>query len=154
VERIVRTFAGIRVDTTDWPLVLHEFPEDPVPDSVALEYHAYVEQLLREAHAAGDRHYHVIDVSRVREMPRASQRKSAADLTKRTAALSRAVGVGTAYVAPSAVMRALFTAIFWLVPPPTPNAFFATRREALRHAARALDAAGVPLPPRLLELGG
>jgi hypothetical protein len=41
---------------------------------------------------------------------------------------------------------------FWIVPSPTPSAFFATRDEAFRHAARTLQAAGLPLPQRLLDI--
>jgi hypothetical protein len=153
-ERTVRVFGNLRLDTTDWPIVLHELPEERVPELVMAEFFAHHEKVMRESYSAREKSYHVIDLTRVREIPNAIGRKQSAEFVKRTHGLMQATSLGTGFVAPSAFTRGLMTAIFWLTTPPVPNAFFATRDQAYQHAVRVLDAAGVLLPPRLLELSG
>jgi hypothetical protein len=107
---------------------------------------------MREAFVAGEKSFHVIDLTRARKIANASGRKQAADFVTRTYGLAQATSLGTAFVTPSAFTRGLLTAIFWLTAPPVPQAFFAARDDAYRHAVRTLEAGGVLLPPRLLEL--
>ena len=152
VERTVHVFGGIRVDTTDWPVVLQEFPGERIPDPVGRKCLAYLEKLMREAIAAREKSYHVFDLTRVRHMPTATQLKDAADFVTRTSALAKAASLGSAYVTPSSFLRGLLTAISRLTPSPVPSAFFATRDEAYLDAVRALEAGGVILPRRLVEL--
>jgi hypothetical protein len=152
VERTVRVFGGARIDTTDWPLVLQDLPEEPVLGPAATEMFAYIEKVMRETFAAGEKSFHVVDLTRARTMADASGRKQAADFVTRNYGLAQATSLGTAFVAPSAFARGLLTAIFWLTDPPVPQAFFAARDDAYRHAVRTLEAGGVALPPRLLEL--
>jgi hypothetical protein len=148
-ERTVRVFGNMRFDTTEWPIVLHELPEERVSELVMAEFYTHLEKVMRDSYAARERSFHVVDLTRVGEIPNAAGRKHSADFVKRTHGLMQATSLGTAFVAPSAFTRGLLTAIFWLTSPPVPNSIFATRDEAYRHAVHVLDAAGVLLPPRL-----
>jgi hypothetical protein len=150
--RIVREFGGIRIETIDWPIVLMEFPEPRVLDADFHQSLAYIEQLMRECASTRESMYQVTDITRVREMPTASQRKYAAEFVTRTSHVAKAGSLGTANVTPSSILRGILTAIFWLAPPPTPSMFFATRNEAYLHAMRVFETAGVVLPARLVTL--
>jgi hypothetical protein len=150
--KIVRVFGGIRVETFDWPIILMEFPEDRVADDAFHEALGYIEQMMRDSASTRERSYQVTDITRVRVMPPASQRKYAAEFVTRTSHLSKMGSLGTANVTPSSILRGILTAIFWLSPAPTPTVFFATRGEAYLHAMQVLEGAGARLPQRLLDL--
>jgi hypothetical protein len=150
--KIVREFGGIRIETIDWPIILMEFPEDRVADA---EFHRsleYIEQLMRESITNREKSYQITDITRLREMPPASQRKYASEFVKRVEHVSKLASLGTASVTPSSILRGILTAIFWLSPPPTPTVFVATRNEGYLHAMGVLEAGGVMLPTRLLGL--
>jgi hypothetical protein len=152
VARITREFAGILVDTTLWPVLLCEFPEKRVPDPEFREALSYIEQLMRDAVASREKCYQVTDITRVREIAPATQRKYAAEFIKRNASLSVAATLGTGSVTPSSILRGIMTAVYWISPSPTPATFFATRDEAYLHAVKVLEGIGALLPPKLLEL--
>ena len=154
VAQITRDFGGIRVETVDWPIVLMEFPEKRVADSDFHQALNYIEHLMREGAAAGEKSYQITDITRIQEIAPATQRKYAAEFVKRNAALSRLASFGTASVTPSSILRGIMTAIFWISPPPTPAVFFATRGEAYLYALDVLERGGTRLPQRLLDLRG
>ena len=146
VERCVREWGGLRIDTRDWPVVLMDLPERRIEDSHLHEGLACLEQLLSDCGKSGTKTYQITDLTRMREVAPASQRKYAAEWTRRTLTLQRLASLGGANVTPSAILRGLITAIHWLQPPAMPTTFFATREEAYREAIRVFDAAGLPLP--------
>jgi hypothetical protein len=151
VSRNVREFGGIRVDTTDWPIVLIDFPAKHERSSLVAML-AHLETLLREGEQEGDRSFVITDLSRIRSIPGADQRRYSAEWMQRTLELQKAATVGAANVAPSAVLRGIVTAVFWIRPPATPTAVVASREEAIARGVETLEAAGVKLPPRLREV--
>jgi hypothetical protein len=152
VAAIVREFGGFRIDTTDWPIILMEFPDRRMSDSDLHAGLSYVEQLWRECQRLGLKSYQVVDLTFIREIAPASQRKYAAEWIKSTEALMRLTSLGGACVTPSSILRGIVTAIMWIYKPPNPTEFFAARPQAYLHAIDQLDRARVPLPPRVLEL--
>jgi hypothetical protein len=150
---VVREFGGIRVDTVLWPIILIDYPPARVPDSDFFQALGQVEQVMHTAIAQHQKTYVVTDITRVRELPPASQRKYAADFVRRTAHVSKAATLGTANVTPSSILRGILTAVYWVSPSPTPTVFLATRREAYTYAIRVLEAAGVTLAPPVRALG-
>jgi hypothetical protein len=144
-----RDFGGIRVTRGDWPIILIEFPAKRVDDAAFKAMLANNEALMSEAKSRGEKLFFISDLTLMRELTPASQRKATAQWVERTFDLGRAASVGAAHVTPSAVLRGLFTAVFWVKPPPTPAVFVATRGEAIVRAAQVLEAAGQRLPSRL-----
>jgi hypothetical protein len=150
--RIVREFGALRVHTTDWPIIVMDIPEVRVADEDLRGALGYIEQLLRECQSKGVKCAQVTDMTRIRELPPASQRKYAGEWVRATAALQVATSVGGANVTPSAILRGIITAIHWIQKPPTPVEFFATREEAMLQCIRWLDEARVLLPSGVHEL--
>jgi hypothetical protein len=148
----LREFGAIRVDTAHWPIVLLEFPEKRLSDAEFHQAMAWIADLMRDCQRTGQKNYQVTDLTRIREIAPASQRKYAAEWTKDNEALIRLASVGGANVTPSSILRGIITAIDWIHRPPTPTAVFATRAEAYLHAMVQLERAYVPLPPRVLHL--
>jgi hypothetical protein len=143
---------GVRVMTEDWPIVVLEYPEKSVSDATHRAVLAYIEYLMGQAAVRHEKIFVVTDLTLVREYSPASHGKETADWIERTSALMRASSVGAAHVTPSAILRGLITAVFWMHRPPTPSVFVATRREAILRGIRMLQAAKQPLPPRVLAL--
>ena len=71
------------------------------------------------------------------------QRRLQADWNTREADAVRSTTVAMAFVVPTALIKGMLTAIFWLKPPNTEHAVFDTRAEALAWLAERLRAAGV-----------
>jgi hypothetical protein len=152
VAAIVRDFGGLKVDTTDWPIILMEFPERRLSDTDLHEGLAYVEQLWRECQRVALKSYQVVDLTFIREIAPASQRKYAAEWIRSNDALMKLVSLGGACVTPSSILRGIVTAIMWIYRPPNPTEFFATREKAYLHGLVQLEGARVPIPQRLAEL--
>ncbi len=146
---IAREFGGARVDTTDWPIVLLEFPEQRVPDG---DYEAalqYIEDVMRECQSKRLKCAQVTDISRMQQIANASQRKYAGEWLTRNTELIVATSVGGATVTPSAILRGLVTAVHWFHKPATASEFFATRDDAHRYVIGLLETARVSLPERV-----
>jgi hypothetical protein len=146
IVRVARDFGLVRVDTSDWPVLLLEFPEHRVEDVEFRDAMTHIEHTLLEAKSLGLKSFQVTDLTRMREIAPASQRKHAADWMKRTLPIQRAASVGGANVTPSTILRGLITAIYWFQPPPMPTTFVSTRKEAMLMAVRALEEARLPVP--------
>jgi hypothetical protein len=140
------------METVDWPLVLMEFPEERVPDAALRALLDHLESVEREAVKAREKGFFITDLSRVREIAPASQRKYVGEWMARTWLLQKGAGVGGANVTPSAILRGVITAIFWIKPSPTPSLFVATRSEAIFRGVEMLEAAGEPISARLRQL--
>jgi hypothetical protein len=148
--RLIHEFEGTRITTADWPILVIEFGAKIPSDAGFQAGLAHVESLMADAARAREKFFSINDLTLVRELMPASQRKYASEWMKRTAALARATGVGSASVTPSAFLRGVLTALFLLQPPPTPTVFVATRREAMKKGIEMLEREGVPLSPRLI----
>jgi hypothetical protein len=149
---IVRDFGGARVDTTDWPILLLEFPEHRVPDADYEAALGYIEQIMIECRTKREKSGQVTDISRMKEIANARQRKYAGDWLTKNTDLIVAASVGGATVTPSAILRGLVTAVHWFNKPATASEFVATRDEALRYVIGLLEVARVPLPDRVRDL--
>jgi hypothetical protein len=152
VPRSTHEFDGIRMETVDWPLVLMEFPEQRVPDAALHALLDHLEAVEREAVKAREKGFFITDLTRMREIAPASQRKFVGEWLARTSLLQKAAGVGGANVTPSPLLRGVITAIFWIKPSPTPTIFVATRNEAIFRGIDMLEAAGEPISLRLKEM--
>jgi hypothetical protein len=149
---IVRDFGGARVDTTDWPILLLEFPEHRVPDADYEAALGYIERIMVECKAKREKCAQVTDISRMKEIANARQRKYAGEWLERNTALIVEASVGGATVTPSAILRGLVTAVHWFNKPATASEFVATREEALRYVIGLLETARVPLSDRVRDL--
>jgi hypothetical protein len=152
VAREVHDFGGIRIVTVDWPIMLMEITEHRVTDDDLRAALARFEAIMRECHQSREKFALVTDLSKLRHLPPASQRKIAADWVNSTSELQKVTNVGGANVTPSAIIRGIVTAIYWLARPATPAAFVATRDEAMQQAIRWLEQDGAPLPPSVVVL--
>ncbi len=143
-------FGSIRVTTVDWPIILIEFPENRVADEALLASLAYLESLWHEAARRREKLFMITDLTRMREVTPASQRRIAAHWMKRNIPLGSIASVGGATVTPSPILQGIITAVYWLQPPAKPMWTAATRREAILKGIQMLEAEGVSLPPRLV----
>jgi hypothetical protein len=146
-----RDFDGLDIWTDRWPVIVLDFPGKLLPDAALRDALSYVAWLLEEARASGERTYAVADLTHLALMAPPNQRKIVADWLSRTLLLQKVVNLGIAVVTPSAIFRGLVTAIYWIVQPPVPSVFVATRSEAFAEAVKAFDAARVPLQGELRD---
>jgi hypothetical protein len=150
--RRIREFGGLVVDTMDWPIIVLEFPEQRFPDADCEAGLDCVTQLMLECLHDRRKCTQITDLTRIQQLPNASQRKLAGDWVKQNSELVVATSVGGATVTPSAILRGLVTAVHWIHRPPTPNAFLSAKPEAQRYVIKLLEDAGVLLPPRVTQL--
>jgi hypothetical protein len=143
------TFGEIRLVTSYWPILVVEFPEKRFADEDNRALLGHFEALMNDALRTSEKLFFVTDLSLMREFAPALQRQYTGQWIKRTSDLARATSVGGAQVTPSAVLRGIITAIFWIHPPPTPAVCVATRAEAMMVGIERLEAQRVALPPRL-----
>jgi hypothetical protein len=140
----------IGLATTDWPIVLIEFPERRVPDSGLLATLDEIESLLKKAKRNREKLFFITDLTLMREITPANQRKLTAEWIKRTAPLSTAASVGGATVTPSAILRGIITALYWVHPSPTPSYCVTTRHEGMLKGIDMLEEVKALLSPRLI----
>jgi hypothetical protein len=151
IARGLRTFGGIRTESSDWPIVVTTFPEERVGDEDLRGMLGHLEELMRDAESRRERIFLITDITQMRQLTPASQRKLTADWMKHTFSLGKVASVGAAHVTPSAILRGIITAVAWVQPPPNPSHCVATLEEALSRGIAALSAAGQYVPPYLLE---
>lgn len=152
VARVVRDFGGIRIETTEWPIILMVMPEHRLQDPDVQSAVMHLEQLMLECQRDKEKCVQVTDASAMTQLPPASQRKITGEWMKKTAQLQRDVSLGGANVTPSSIVRGIVTAVSWIQKPPTPVKYFATRREAMLQAFAWLEEGRVLLPPSLQQL--
>lgn len=152
VPRVVREFGGIRVDTTDWPLLLMVMPDHRLEDGDVQSAVMHLEQIMLECKKSREKCVQVTDASAMTALPTASQRKLTGEWMKKTGDLQRDVSLGGANVTPSAIIRGIITAIHWFHKPETPVVFVATRDEGMLQAIKWFEQAKIPLPARLREV--
>jgi hypothetical protein len=149
----VREFGGIRFDTTDWPIFVIEFPPHRPTDEGFRGAFAALEVAAKQALARNELAFVLTDLTRMRETPTASQRQDAAAFMKRAEDLLRVATIGGSHITPSAILRGLITAVYWIQPTPRPSACFATRAEAIAYGIQLYQKANVPVPQALLSYG-
>jgi hypothetical protein len=91
----------------------------------------------------------VTDITRLKKSP-PRQRHLTAEWMRRTEPLAQIASVGGATVAPSAILRGIITALYWLQRPAQPSVCVASRHEALLVGMDMLEAGGATLPNRLI----
>jgi hypothetical protein len=151
MDRGTRLFGGVRIDTTDWPLIVMEMPEAALPDSAVVDALGYLELLLEQT-PRGAKFFQVTDLSKMRHVAPPSQRKYAAEWSARTDPMAAGRRIGGAIVAPSAMLRGMLTAVFWLARLSTPTTVVSTLTEGFLHGIRALEDEAPPLPEHLVQL--
>jgi hypothetical protein len=134
----------------DWPIVVTEFPEKAVADEALRAVFGQLESLMTDAKRDGGRVFIITDISRMRQITPASQRRLAAEWLKKVDPLTRVASAGGATVTPSTILRGVITALFWLQPSPTPFFCVPTRHDAMVKGIEMLQAAKVLLSPRLI----
>jgi hypothetical protein len=144
-ESHIRQFDGIEVDESNWPIIVTVFPAS-IQDASLLAVLKHLEQLMRDADARGDKLFFITDLTHMRDVPNATQRRYTGEWIQRTFDLQRAASLGAAQVTPSAVLRGIITAVFWFQKTPTPSFFVANRDEAISKGISLLEQAGMPLP--------
>jgi hypothetical protein len=149
-QREDQDFGGIRVSCADWPVVLIEFPEKRVPDAALYSMFEYLESSMLDAAKAHEQVYTLADISLMREMTPASQRRYTAEWIKRNADLVKVSSVGGATVTPSPVLRGIITAVYWIQPPIRTMFTVATRQEGMLKGIELLQREGQLLSPRLI----
>jgi hypothetical protein len=152
VPHVVRDFGGIRIETTEWPVILMVMPALRSSDADVQSAVMHLEQIMLECRKDKEKCVQVTDASAMTQLPTASQRKITGEWLKKTVALQRDVSLGGANVTPSAIIRGIITAIHWFHKPETPVVFVATRDEAMLQAIRWLEEGRVLLSPRLREM--
>jgi hypothetical protein len=151
IARGLRTFGGIRTESSDWPIVVTTFPEGRVADEDLREMLHHLEELMRDAESRRERIFLITDITPMRQLTPASQRKLTADWMKHTFSLGKVASVGAAHVTPSAILRGIITAVSWVQPPPNPSVCVPTLEEAYARGIATLTAAGQLIPPRVLQ---
>jgi hypothetical protein len=152
VPRIVRHFGTIRVDTMNWPILLMDAGAYAATDAELEGALDYVTQVYRACLAAGEKCAHITDISRATNIPPATQRRMAGEWVKQNRELMRVACAGGGAVTPSAIIRGIVTAIYWIQTPPTPQVIVATLDEAMVASIKHLEDARVPLPPDVKKL--
>lgn len=147
--RLARNFDGFKVSSVDWPIIVMELPEKQLPDAGLHDALSYFEELQKGAKERAERTFTITDISRMTQLVPAAQREYVGAWMKRTSLLQKSVSLGAANVTPSSILRGFITAIYWIVPPPMPTVFVATRREAYLLAVKAFEEARIPLSPEL-----
>lgn len=150
VKRADRDFGGIGVLVADWPIVVTEFPEKAVADEDLRLVFGQLASLMVEAKRDGEKVFIITDISRMRQITPASQRRLAADWLKQVGPLTLVASAGGATVTPSTILRGVITALFWLQPSPTPFFCVASRHDAMIKGIERLQAEKVLLSPRLI----
>jgi hypothetical protein len=149
VSRADCTFGAIRVMTSYWPILIVEFPEKRFADEDNRGLLDHLEALMNDALRTSEKLFFITDLTLMREFAPALQRQTTGQWIKRTTDLARKTSVGGAQVTPSAVLRGIITAVFWIHPPPTPAVCVATRSDAMIVGIERLEAEHVLLPPKL-----
>ncbi len=142
---------AIRIDARDWPLLTMEMPEGSVSDDAVRRALAHLERLMAQT-PAGTRFFQVTDLSRMTSFAPATQRRYAGEWTHRTAQLAARTRLGGIIVAPSPMLRAILTAIFWSKGAKPSLHVVSSRAEGILRGIHALETAHPPLAPRLVSL--
>jgi hypothetical protein len=146
-------FEGVLASARDWPILLVEFPRRRVSDAALRALLAHVETLLSHAAKSRDKLFVIVDISAMRELASASQRKYAGEWNRRLDSLATLTTVGGATVTPSSILRGIITAVFWIHPPKRTMYVVATQEEAVLKGIEVLGSAGVALPAQLVARG-
>ncbi len=101
--------------------------------------------VMLDGRRTSERLFLITDIARMRQLAPASQRQLSAEWLKHVSPLARVASVGGATVTPSAILRGLITAVFWLQPSPNPFFCLASRHDAMLKGIELLEAARMAL---------
>jgi hypothetical protein len=119
---------------THAPVYVMRFPADPDNDTLDALCAARERWAKFAAHPCA----WVADMSQLRAMPSAHQRRVFADHLTRFAPHDVAWNHGSAIVAPNPIVKGALTAVFWMAPPKFPNQVFSSFDDALAWATARL----------------
>ena len=121
-----------RADDRNWPLLLIEASGD----SSDQDLEQYLGELSRKL-AQKVPHVVVVDATLGKSL-KATHRKMVADWNRAHAGELRRYRLGLALVTPSALLRGLITAVYWIFPAPFPYRCFDSTAEARKWGERLL----------------
>lgn len=125
------------LDPTDAPLLRLTCPVTYEPHETLAMF-----EVVLAFYAVNDQPFAwVVDASNVKGSS-AQERKITADYEQRAAEHLKRFNRGTAFVLPSAIVRGIVTAIYWLVPPPYPHRVFSNVPDAEAWARAQLGGVG------------
>ena len=122
----------IQVDTRHWPVVVVSFVGAYSED----QFDAYLAEMDAVVARSG-RRVLIYDATEC-GLVAASQRRKQADWMKAHAYQTRGNTAGIVFVLPSALLRGVLTAIFWIHPLESPHAIVKELEEATEHARTLL----------------
>ena len=129
------------VDDSHFPLVITDLPEHPTADDFTSLLARHADILARQ-----ERYVTITDLSRIRAVPGADQRRVIAEWNRTHDEAMRRYNIGSALVVRSKLVRGALTALSWLSPNPTPWVNVATRAEALQWSITMLQRNGLTVP--------
>lgn len=135
------------IDLECFPVVVLTFPES-FDDADMDGFYRVHEQMLRRR----ERYVSISDFSRVRAMPKATDRQRLAEWAKNEEPRFKQFQVANALVFTSPMLRAGLQAVHWLAPPPVPTAVVGTVAEGIDFLEKELRRVGLPVFPQLLKL--
>ncbi len=135
------------LDTTRFPVVVLSFPENI--DDVDMDgFFRLHDQMLKRR----ERYVSISDFSRVRSMPKATERQRLAEWAKHEEPRLKQFQLANALVFTSPMLRAGLQAVHWLAPPPVPTAVVGTMAEGIDFLEKELRRSGHAIFPQLLKL--
>ncbi len=142
---------AIEVSFVRKPLIVVRFVGSPT-DAEFREYLALLERNLQDSIARGATTAIAIDATAQPNAISAAQRRTQADWIRSHYHSLATACVGTAFVAPTAILRGIITAVFWMQRLPYPYAVVATLSEAEAWCAGQLAATPKSMaPPRRIS---
>jgi hypothetical protein len=134
----------IVTSTQGWPVVVISFP--PAFSDADLEEHlSECERLLRRE----QQFYCIRDLTRVKHVPTATMRRSAATWEQANRAALGRLLIGVANVSASTLVRGAMTAMRWITPSPFPETTVSTLQEAQRWGEARYIERGLAVPQGL-----
>lgn len=124
------------------PVLIVELDSKPAADHEMAAGMEALATIYRRYERMGQRVVSVVDMTQGQRIP-ASQRQIISNWMSANRPLLGAVEVAVAYIVPSAAVRSMLTAVFWVTRPPSPHSAFATREAALTWARAQAAAAGL-----------
>lgn len=135
------------LDTSRFPVVVLSFPESFDEADMDGFFRLHDQMLKRR-----ERYVSIADFSRVRAMPKPTDRQRLAEWAKNEEPRFKLFQLANALVFTSPMLRAGLQAVHWLAPPPVPTAVVGTMAEGIDFLEKELRRGGHPVFPQLLAL--
>lgn len=123
-------------DDSQWPIVVNRAWGESTDENMQ-QYFRMLEAML----ARRERHVIIVDAREAKSL-KSVHRKQLAEWTRAHQGLLRRYRAGLVLVTPSAIVRGMITATYWLSPAPFPYEAVSTMQEAWTWARRQLEERG------------